>query len=146
MKLRTSTTNNLQSQILDHLISVINEGLLPSQSRRPGFGKNNRFYEQFLSLNRKQLFYKIFDNFRMKNGQPCGLRLTYLGNELLNRNFDCFEFKHDINPTPKMYLVLDRKMTWPYYFTKKKIVLYCQEDASWYKLNGNDIEAFLEVI
>ena len=49
-------------------------------------------------------------------------------------------------PTPRMYLVLDNQMQWPYYFTKKKMVLYNREDASWYKLNGNDIESFIDII
>ena len=81
-----------------------------------------------------------------KSEKPEGLRLTHLGNELLKRNFEYFEFNHSIFPTPRMYLVLDNQMQWPYYFTKKKMVLYNREDASWYKINGNDIESFIDII
>ena len=139
-------TNTLQDQILNRLLQVIDEGILHSKSRRPGMPKNNKFYRQFKKLDREQLFYKIFDNFRIKNGEPTGLRLTYLGNELLKRNFDYYEFSHDVTPTPKMYVKLDRGMEWPYYFTKKKLTLYSKEDASWFKLNGSEIGAFIEII
>ena len=45
-----------------------------------------------------------------------------------------------------MYLKLDQNMEWPYYFTKKKFVLFHQDDAAWFKLNSSDIGAFIEVI
>ncbi len=140
------TSNTLQDKILNRLLQVIDEGILHSKSRRPGMPKDNKFYRQFRKLDRKQLFYKIFDNFRIKNGEPTGLRLTYLGNELLKRSFDYYEFGHTVTPTPKMYLKLDQGMEWPYYFTKKKLVLYSQEDASWFKLNGSEIGSFIEII
>ena len=97
-------------------------------------------------LNRKQLYYKIFNNFRYKQGAPSGIRLSFLGNELLKRNFQYFDFTHSVNPTPRMYLKLDQNMEWPYYFTKKKFVLFHQDDAAWFKLNSSDIGAFIEVI
>ena len=139
-------SNTLQDKILNRLLQVIDEGILHNKSRRPGHPKDNKFYRQFRKLDRKQLFYKIFDNFRIKKGEPTGLRLTYMGNELLKRNFDFYEFSHDVLPTPKMYMKLDQGMEWPYYFTKKKLVLYSQEDASWFKLNGSEIGAFIEII
>ena len=49
------------------------------------------------------------------------------------------------NTTPKMYVKLDRGME-GYYFTKKKLTLYSKEDASWFKLNGSEIGAFIEII
>jgi len=74
-----------------------------------------------------------------------GLRLTYLGNELLKQHYTFYEYDHSINPTPKMYVMLDNTMEWPYYFTKKKMVMYSQEDSAWYKLNGSDINAFIQI-
>lgn len=135
----------LQYFIIDKLLQVINEGLLVNSSRIPHIPKNSRFYDQFKTFSRDQLGYKIFSNFRIKSKVPYGLRLSYLGNELLKRNFAFNEFNHDLVPTPKMYLKLDSIMQWPYYFTKRKIVLYSDEDVVWYKLNGNDLEAFLDV-
>ena len=100
----------------------------------------------FLDDNRKQLAYKVFNNFRIDHGVPKGIRLTYLGNELLKRQFTAYEYDHNVNPTPKMYLILDQQMKWPYYFTKKKMVFYDQEDSAWFKINGSDISAFIDVI
>ena len=80
-----SSNNYIQYQILDKIISFIEEGLLDNKSRRPGYNKMNKFYSQFLDDNRKQLAYKVFNNFRIDNGVPKGIRLTYLGNELLKR-------------------------------------------------------------
>ena len=106
----------------------------------------NKFYEQFLKDNRIDLAHKIFNNFRIDNGAPKGIRLTQLGNELLKRQFTAYDYNHSVIPTPKMYLVLDQQMKWPYYFTKKKMVFYDQEDSAWFKLNGSDISAFIDVI
>lgn len=142
----TSKNKPIQYLILDTIIKHISEGLLESSSRRPGFEKNNKFYRQFKGYDKKQLAYKIFNNFRIDNGVPKGIRLSRLGNELLQRQYTAYEFNHDINPTPKMYLVLDTQMKWPYYFTKKKMVFYDKEDSAWFKLNGSDISAFIDVI
>ena len=136
----------LQYKVIDTIYKIIKEGLLKNSSRIPGIPKNSKHYEVFKSIHKDKLGYKIFQNFRVRRGQPEGLRLTHLGNELLKRNFEYFEFNHSIMPTPRMYLVLDNQMQWPYYFTKKKMVLYNREDASWYKLNGNDIESFIDII
>jgi len=136
----------LQYKIIEKIQTVIKEGLYQNKSRIPNLPKNSKFYQQFKDHNKSSLGYKIFSNFRIRNNKPEGLRLTRLGNELLKRNFDFYEYNHSTTPTPKIYLFLDQKMQWPYYFTKKKMVMYNQEDAAWYKLNGQDIEAFLETI
>lgn len=142
----TSRTNQLQNKIIKDIITTIREGLLPSQSRRPGFEKTSKFYLKFIGFNKDQLGYKIFSNYRVSNKETKGLKLTYLGNELLKRQYDSYDFSHDIIPTPKMYLALDNHMQWPYYFTKRKMVLYSQEDAAWYRMNGNSIEDFTDFI
>ena len=136
----------LQYKVIDTIYNIIKEGLLKNSSGIPGIPKNSKHYKTFKSIPKDKLGYKIFSNFRIRRGKPEGLRLTHLGNELLKRNFEYFEFNHAIEPTPRMYLVLDNQMHWPYYFTKKKMVLYNREDASWYKLNGNDIESFIDII
>jgi len=140
----TSTNEPLQYKIIKSIQNIISEGLIKNSSRIPNIPKNSKFYDQFKSIPSDKLGYKIFNNFRIRKGVPEGLRLTSLGNEILKRNFEHWEFSHDIQPTPKMYLFLDNKMEWPYYFTKKKLVLYCKEDAAWYKLNGNDMESFTD--
>jgi len=134
----------LQYKIINTIQSIISEGLLSNRSRIRNIPKNSKFYEAFKNAPKDKLGYKIFNNFRIKQGVPQGLRLTSLGNELLKKNFEHWEFFHDIQPTPKMYLFLDNKMEWPYYFTKKKLILFCKEDAAWYKLNGNDIHTFID--
>ena len=57
-----SSNKYIQYQILDKIISFIEEGLLDNKSRRPGYNKMNKFYSQFLDDNRKQLAYKVFNN------------------------------------------------------------------------------------
>ena len=32
------------------------------------------------------------------------------------------------------------------YFSKKKLVLYNQDDAAWYKINGHDLPSFLDIL
>lgn len=140
----TSINEPLQYKIIKSIQNIISEGLINNKSRIPNIPKNSKFYDQFKKIPSDKLGYKIFNNFRIRKGVPEGLRLTSLGNEILKRNFEHWEFSHDIQPTPKMYLFLDNKMEWPYYFTKKKLVLYCKEDAAWYKLNGNDMESFTD--
>lgn len=142
----SSRTNQLQNKIIKDILGTIKEGLLPSNSRRPGFEKYSKFYRKFIGFDKDQLGYKIFSNYRVSKQDTKGLKLTYLGNELLKRHYDCYDFSHDIIPTPKMYLALDTHMQWPYYFTKKKMVLYSQEDAAWYRMNGNSIEDFTDFI
>jgi hypothetical protein len=142
----TSRTNKLQTKIIKDILNTIKEGLLPSNSRRPGYEKYSKFYHKFINFDKDQLGYKVFSNYRVSKQDTKGLKLTYLGNELLKRHYDCYDFSHDIIPTPKMYLALDNHMQWPYYFTKKKMVLYSQEDAAWYRMNGNSIEDFTDFI
>lgn len=142
----TSRTNQLQNKIIKDILNTIKDGLLPHNSRRPGFQKYSKFYIKFIKFDKHQLGYKIFSNYRVSKNDTKGLKLTYLGNELLKRHYDSYEFKHDIVPTPKMYLALDTHMQWPYYFTKKKMVMYSQEDAAWYRMNGNNIEDFTDFI
>lgn len=142
----TSRTNQLQTKIIKDIIKTIKEGLLPSSSRRPGFEKYSKFYHKFIGFDKDQLGYKIFSNYRVDKNDSKGIKLTHLGNELLKRQYDSYEFKHDIIPTPKMYLALDQHMQWPYYFTKRKMVLYSQEDAAWYRMNENNIEDFIDFI
>ena len=142
----TSRTSQLQTKIIKDILKTINDGLLPNTSRRPGFEKYSKFYKKFIGFDKDQLGYKIFSNYRVTKNDTKGLKLTYLGNELLKRHYDSYEFKHDILPTPKMYLALDNHMQWPYYFTKKKMVLYSHEDAAWYRMNGGNIEDFVDFI
>ena len=136
----------LQYKIIALIENVFKDGLLQNSSRIPNIPKNSKFYQQFIGFKREEIGYKIFSNFRVRNGIPEGLRLTYLGNELLKRNFTPYEFNHETVPTPKIYLLFDQKMQWPYYFSKKKLVLYNQDDAAWYKINGHDLPSFLDIL
>ena len=57
----------------------------------------NKFYEQFIEDSRIDLAHKIFNNFRIDHGVPKGIpRLTYLGNELLKRQFTFYDFGYII--------------------------------------------------
>ena len=45
-----SSNKYIQYQILDKIISFIEEGLLDNKSRRPGYNKMNKFYSEVKAL------------------------------------------------------------------------------------------------
>jgi hypothetical protein len=88
----------------------------------------------------------VFDNFRIRNSVPVGLKLTKFGNRLLKKHFQCYSYDTPISLTGKVLLSLDAAMTWPYYVDDTKIVFYSELDAGQFKLGGSDLGYFTEVI
>jgi hypothetical protein len=85
----------------------------------------------------------IFKNYR--NGQ--GLNLTKFGVAVLNSMG--FESEHFmLNKEPKfnahLRILLDRYNQYPYYISKRELVLYGREDRMLYKLYGHDLDAWVE--
>lgn len=69
-----------------------------------------------------------------------GLRLTYQGFALLKDqdfNYTRVSIDDDYVVNSKTILKLSRNMIWPYYLTKKTIMLFGEDDAVTYKLVGN---------
>ena len=85
----------------------------------------------------------IFKNYR--NGQ--GLNLTKFGVLVLNdMDFDHEQFVLNIEPKFNAHLriLLDRYNKYPYYISRRELILYGKEDRILYKLYGHDLEAWIE--
>lgn len=94
----------------------------------------------------RDLLQTIFQNYRYKNNQHHGLRLTYVGLQVLKKQFDCYGFNIEEKPTHQAFLRLDKSMQWPYYISKRKAIFFNENDAAWFKLNGGDLTSFTEYI
>lgn len=90
----------------------------------------------------EEMCYAIFQNFRISNGKPIGLRLTTYGNNCMRRKFETFSFELSEPLIGTILIQMDQAMTRPYYLTKKKVQFYDQNDAAWFKLGGNDLKYF----
>jgi len=88
----------------------------------------------------------IFKNFRITKNCPTGLRLSHAGNIVLAKAWQSWKFQHTGNITHKAYILLDKNMIWPYYIGTKFITFYSENDASWFKLNGNNISKYSEYV
>ena len=74
--------------------------------------------------------------------QAAGLRLTYSGFIILKNIFTVYSFEIPITIKAKHQIGMS-KMTFPYFFTRKRLILFSDIDATMIKLQGG-IEPFLE--
>jgi hypothetical protein len=93
-----------------------------------------------------ELLAVVFRNYRQQNNQHWGLRLTALGHKLLSKHYSCYGFEHNGSFNHGVLLMLDKSMKWPYYLNKKSVFFYNQEDAAWFRLNGNDLSQYAQCI
>lgn len=72
------------------------------------------------------------------NYQKKGLRLTTLGYRLMRHDFISYEYAIDagVRVTAGNIIQLDRGMSWPYYITQDKLVLFSEDDSVIFKLVG----------
>lgn len=79
-------------------------------------------------------FFKIFKNAK-------GTRFTGAGYELARNIWKTFPIKLPANYTilNKTLLLLDQRMTWPYYLSKRQLVLFHEMDAFEFSLYQGDI-------
>lgn len=90
-------------------------------------------------------FYKVmFRNFRTKNGEPHGLRLTGVGNNLLQRIYDAHTYQVEGTINHLVFVQMDLHMKWPYYVGRKLATFYSTDDAAWFRLNNNDLKLYTE--
>jgi len=84
----------------------------------------------------------LFKNYR----NNIGLSLTKLGLHVIcSMDIEREEFKlPKIKITPRIRLLLDRYMQYPYYFDAKWLVLFSSEDRIFYKMYGKDWDNFIE--
>ena len=83
----------------------------------------------------------LFKNYR--NDQ--GLSLTKLGLHVIcNMDIEREEFRlPKVKITPRIRLLLDRYMQYPYYFDAKWLVLFSTEDRIFYKMYGKEWDNFV---
>ena len=83
----------------------------------------------------------LFKNYR--NNQ--GLSLTKLGLHVISSmDIEREEFRlPKIKITPRVRLLLDRYMQYPYFFDKNWLVLFSAEDRIFYKMYGKDWDNFV---
>jgi hypothetical protein len=83
----------------------------------------------------------LFKNYR--NDQ--GLSLTKLGLHVFcNMEIEREEFRlPKVKITPRIRLLLDRYMQYPYYFDAKWLVLFSTEDRIFYKMYGKEWDNFV---
>lgn len=90
----------------------------------------------------KDLFALLFKNYRYRKNSHHGLRLSYLGNRVLSKHFQSHAFQIEKQPNLQSLVILDNQMKWPYYISKRMAVFYSDNDAAWFKLNGEDMSTF----
>lgn len=74
--------------------------------------------------------------------QSAGLRLTYTGFIVLKNIFTVYSFELPDTIKAKHQIGMS-KMEYPYFFTKRRLILFSDMDAMMIKLHGG-IEGFLE--
>ena len=96
----------------------------------------------------QELFRILFKNYRFKQKEHTGLLLSYFGCQALSRVFESYSYQINFNQ-PKFkktkhstLIALDKNMKWPYYIGKKYVTFFSEDDASWFRLSGSDINDF----
>jgi len=79
-------------------------------------------------------FFQIFKNIK-------GTRFTSTGFELAKKLWKVYpvKFKQEYRVLNKTLLLLDERMDWPYYLSKRQLVLFSEMDAFEFTLYSGDI-------
>jgi hypothetical protein len=104
--------------------------------------------EPSTSYSKDEIFRTVFANYRLVSGSPTGLRLTSFGNKILSKHFTFYKYSIQDEINNFVFITLDKNMRWPYYLGTRNnhIVFYSEEDAAWFRLNGNSIKRYVESI
>ena len=97
-------------------------------------------------LSDSEILRLLFVNYRLREGVHHGLRLSGIGARLMKKQYDSYRYDMNIKPNHKAYTVLDRNANWPYYIGRKYITYFAEEDAAWYRLNGSNVNTYIEYI
>ena len=131
--MRQISINELQCKIVENLkVDIINY-----TTRR--LGEDTSFTEE-------ELYRIVFTNFRITDGLPCGIRLTPFGNHLMSKKYDHYKYEYKGKVTNRSFIALDKCMKWPYYVGKKIITFYNEDDAALFRLNGNNINNYVDFL
>ena len=128
-----SIVNSLHIKLADEL----EKDIISYTSRRLG---------DETSFTKDELCRIIFANYRIVDGVPHGIRLTPFGNNMMAKKYSNYHYKHDSKINNKTYIALDNIMKWPYYLSRKSVTFYSEDDAAWFRLNGNDINSYVDII
>jgi hypothetical protein len=90
----------------------------------------------------------VFVNYRVVGGNSKGLRLTNFGNKILSKHYQAYKYPIEDEINNLVFVGLDKTMKWPYYLGTRNnhVVFYSEEDAAWFRLNGNKITNYVESI
>ena len=103
------------------------------------------------TLSKKQISEAIFEQLQKSVGKDLeffqvfkntkGTRFTSSGYELAKRLWQVYpiKFKQDYRVLNKTLLLLDERMDWPYYLSKRQLVLFSEMDAFEFTLYQGDI-------
>lgn len=103
------------------------------------------------TLSKKQISEAIFEQLKKSVGQDLeffqifkntkGTRFTSTGYELAKRLWKVYpiKFKLEYRVLNKTLLLLDDRMEWPYYLSKRQLVLFSEMDAFEFTLYQGDI-------
>lgn len=94
----------------------------------------------------KILLRHLFKNYRYRNNEHLGLSLSYSGNQLLQKTFESYSYPVETKINHAAIIALDKNMLWPYYIGKQYVTFYSADDASWFQLNGKDLNSFSNYI
>jgi len=103
------------------------------------------------NLSKKQISETIFEQLKKSVGQDLeffqifknvkGTRFTGTGFELAKSLWKTYpvKFKKEYRVLNKTLLLLDERMDWPYYLSKRQLVLFSEMDAFEFTLYSGDI-------
>jgi hypothetical protein len=94
------------------------------------------------------LLKKIFKNHRYNKttNQHHGIRLSTLGNQLLRKHYQAYDYVIDHKVSNKSLLLMDQHMTWPYYVGRTRVSFYSENDAAWFSLNGKNLDDYADYL
>lgn len=130
-----SQTANFHTQILSKIEQDVLSSLHKIQPESKQYTKD-------------EILHVVFVNYRLVLGIPKGLRLTNFGNKILSKHYQTYKYSIDDKINNLVLVSLDRSMKWPYYLGTRSnhVVFYSEDDAAWFRLNGNKITNYVESI
>ena len=91
----------------------------------------------------------LFQNIRIRRGEPAGLKLTREGFKWLKNHYDCYKIKTNTEIVGKHILYLDRYLYYPYFIKNAfkadtEMYLFGAQDAIDLKLMEGNLDKWVE--
>jgi hypothetical protein len=100
------------------------------------------FAKKIAAWSDEQMLRRTFSNYRGAQG----LRLTHFGQQIMQYCFQCYEFENttgEVLPAHLLFLECQAKM--PYFWDRKKLVIYDKKFAVYLRLVGGDFATLIEI-